>query len=89
MSWARLRNSIEFECNDTGHLYNWAYFVEGGFVKVPFFVPTIFGILSGVGSGTGIFVRSGPIDCNRIYADPSVNSSKFRDQLHVIVTPVG
>ena len=40
----------EFECYDTSHLYNLAHFVEGGPVKPPFFVQTVFGILGGIGS---------------------------------------
>ena len=41
---------FEFECYDTAHLYNLAYFVEKGMVKPPFFVQTIFGILGGLGT---------------------------------------
>jgi hypothetical protein len=48
-----------------------------------------FGILRGTGSDTSLFGRSGPVDCEHIYADPSVNCSKFIDPLHVIVTPAG
>src|SRR4030081_1927362 len=64
--WIRLRNSIAFECNDAGYLYNLAHLVKGGSVKVPWFVPTIFGILRGVGSATTIFVRSGAVDCDHL-----------------------
>ncbi len=42
---------FEFECYDTAHLYNLAYFVDKGTVKPPFFVQTIFGILGGLGTG--------------------------------------
>jgi uncharacterized protein (DUF849 family) len=41
---------FEFECYDTAHLYNLAYFVDKGTVKPPFFVQTIFGILGGLGT---------------------------------------
>src|ERR1700680_3701656 len=68
--WIRLQNSIAFECNDAGYLYHLAHLVEGGFVKVPWLVPTILGILRGVGSDTSIFVRSAAVDCDRTYADP-------------------
>lgn len=40
---------FEFECYDTGHLYNLAHFVERGLVKPPFFVQSVFGILGGIG----------------------------------------
>ncbi|QIL73984.1 3-keto-5-aminohexanoate cleavage protein (plasmid) [Diaphorobacter sp. HDW4B] len=40
----------EFECYDTAHLYNLAYFVDKGLVKAPFFVQTVFGLLGGIGS---------------------------------------
>jgi uncharacterized protein (DUF849 family) len=40
----------EFECYDTSHLYNLAYLVDRGFVKAPFFVQTVFGILGGIGT---------------------------------------
>ncbi|MCB8883868.1 3-keto-5-aminohexanoate cleavage protein [Acidisoma cellulosilytica] len=41
---------FEFECYDTGHLYNLAHFVDRGLVKPPFFVQTVFGILGGIGT---------------------------------------
>lgn len=41
---------FEFECYDTSHLYNLAYFVDRGLVKAPFFVQTVFGILGGIGT---------------------------------------
>jgi uncharacterized protein (DUF849 family) len=41
---------FEFECYDTGHLYNLAHFVDRGLVKPPMFVQTIFGILGGIGA---------------------------------------
>lgn len=40
----------EFECYDTAHLYNLAYFVEEGLVKPPFFIQTVFGLLGGIGA---------------------------------------
>jgi uncharacterized protein (DUF849 family) len=41
---------FEFECYDTSHLYNLAYFLERGLVQPPLFVQTAFGILGGIGS---------------------------------------
>jgi uncharacterized protein (DUF849 family) len=41
---------FEFECYDTAHLYNLAYFVDAGLVKAPLFVQTVFGILGGIGT---------------------------------------
>ena len=41
---------FEFECYDTGHLYNLAHFLDRGLVKPPLFVQTIFGILGGIGA---------------------------------------
>lgn len=41
---------FEFECYDTSHLYNLAYFADRGLVKAPFFVQTVFGILGGIGT---------------------------------------
>jgi uncharacterized protein (DUF849 family) len=40
---------FEFECYDTSHLYNLAYFLDRGLVKAPLFVQTVFGILGGIG----------------------------------------
>lgn len=40
---------FEFECYDTGHLYNLAHFVDEGLIKPPFFIQSIFGILGGMG----------------------------------------
>jgi uncharacterized protein (DUF849 family) len=40
---------FEFECYDTGHLYNLAHFLDRGLVKPPLFVQTVFGILGGIG----------------------------------------
>ena len=44
-----LGTRFEFECYDTGHLYNLAHFADRGLVKPPFFVQAIFGILGGIG----------------------------------------
>jgi uncharacterized protein (DUF849 family) len=41
---------FEFECYDTGHLYNLAHFVDRGIVKPPFFIQSIFGLLGGIGN---------------------------------------
>ena len=40
---------FEFECYDTGHLYNLHHFLERGLVKPPLFIQTVFGILGGIG----------------------------------------
>src|SRR3954451_22214027 len=40
---------FEFECYDTAHLYNLAYFLDRGLVQPPLFVQTVFGILGGIG----------------------------------------
>jgi uncharacterized protein (DUF849 family) len=40
----------EFECYDTAHLYNLAYFVERKLVKPPYFVQTVFGLMGGIGA---------------------------------------
>jgi len=40
---------FEFECYDTGHLYNLHYFLQQGLVKPPLFIQTVFGILGGIG----------------------------------------
>ncbi|MBS0442282.1 MAG: 3-keto-5-aminohexanoate cleavage protein [Proteobacteria bacterium] len=47
---ARNDTRFEFECYDTGHLYNLAHFADRGLVKAPFFVQTVFGILGGIGT---------------------------------------
>jgi uncharacterized protein (DUF849 family) len=41
---------FEFECYDTGHLYNLAHVLDRGLVKPPLFVQTVFGILGGIGA---------------------------------------
>ncbi|MDB5738551.1 MAG: hypothetical protein JWO65_2219, partial [Sphingomonas bacterium] len=45
-----LGTRFEFECYDTAHLYNLAYFLDRGLVKAPLFIQTCFGILGGIGS---------------------------------------
>jgi uncharacterized protein (DUF849 family) len=40
---------FEFECYDTGHLYNLAHFLDRGVVEPPLFVQAILGILGGIG----------------------------------------
>ena len=40
----------EFECYDTSHLYNLAYFYSEGLVQAPLFIQTCFGLLGGIGS---------------------------------------
>ncbi|MBE7464510.1 MAG: 3-keto-5-aminohexanoate cleavage protein [Planctomycetes bacterium] len=40
---------FEFECYDTGHLYNLAHFLDRKLVRPPIFIQTIFGILGGIG----------------------------------------
>jgi uncharacterized protein (DUF849 family) len=41
---------FEFECYDTGHLYNLSHFLDRKLVKPPLFVQTVFGILGGIGT---------------------------------------
>lgn len=41
---------FEFECYDLGHLYNLAWLIDQGWVKPPFFVQMVFGVLGGVGA---------------------------------------
>lgn len=41
---------FEFECYDTGHLYNFAHFADRGLVKPPFFVQAIFGVTGAHGT---------------------------------------
>jgi len=41
---------FEFECYDTAHLYNLAYYLDKGLVKGPLFVQTVFGLLGGIGA---------------------------------------
>ena len=42
--------SFEFECYDTAHLYNLAYFLDRKLATPPLFVQTVFGILGGIGN---------------------------------------
>lgn len=48
---------FEFECYDLGHLYNLMWVIEQGWVKPPFFVQMVFGILGGVGADLGNLVH--------------------------------
>ncbi|QCY09407.1 3-keto-5-aminohexanoate cleavage protein [Pseudomonas sp. MPC6] len=41
---------FEFECYDLGHLYNLAWVIDQGWIKPPFFVQMVFGVLGGVGA---------------------------------------
>ena len=41
---------FEFECYDLGHLYNLAWLIDQGWMKPPFFVQMVFGVLGGVGA---------------------------------------
>lgn len=41
---------FEFECYDLGHLYNLAWIIEQGWVKPPFLIQMVFGVLGGVGA---------------------------------------
>src|SRR5258708_33084290 len=41
---------FEFECYDSGHLYNLAYCLDRKIVEPPLFVQSIFGILGGIGA---------------------------------------
>jgi uncharacterized protein (DUF849 family) len=41
---------FEFECYDTGHLYNLRHFLDRGLVKPPLFIQSVFGILGGIGT---------------------------------------
>jgi uncharacterized protein (DUF849 family) len=40
----------EFECYDTSHLYNLAYFLDEELVTPPLFVQTVFGLMGGIGA---------------------------------------
>jgi uncharacterized protein (DUF849 family) len=40
----------EFECYDTSHLYNLAYFLDAGLVAPPLFIQTVFGLMGGIGA---------------------------------------
>lgn len=48
-SLSEANTRFEFECYDTGHLYNLHYFLQIGLVKPPLFIQTVFGILGGIG----------------------------------------
>ena len=59
---------FEFECYDLGHLYNLAYFVDKGFVKPPFFVQMVFGVLGGVGADLDNLMHMHTI-ANKLFGD--------------------
>ena len=40
----------EYECYDTGHLYNLAFFIRKGIIKPPVWMQFVTGILGGIGS---------------------------------------
>jgi uncharacterized protein (DUF849 family) len=40
----------EFECYDTSHLYNLAYFLDENLVTPPLFIQTVFGLMGGIGA---------------------------------------
>jgi uncharacterized protein (DUF849 family) len=40
---------FKIECDDIGHLYTLAHFVDRGLVKPPLFIQSVFGILGGIG----------------------------------------
>ncbi len=41
---------FELECYDVGHLYNLAHVIDMGWIKPPFFIQTIFGVLGAIGA---------------------------------------
>lgn len=41
---------FEFECYDTSHLHNLAWFWREGLVRPPLFIQTVFGLLGGIGA---------------------------------------
>ena len=46
---AQNNTRFEIECYDIGHLYTLRHFADRGFVKAPFFIQSVFGILGGIG----------------------------------------
>lgn len=59
---------FEFECYDLGHLYNLAWLVDQGWVKPPFFVQMVFGILGGAGADLDNLVHMHTI-ADRLFGD--------------------
>ena len=59
---------FEFACNDVGHLYTLAHFLDRGLAKPPLFVQTIFGILGGLGADPDnlLFMRR---TADRLFSD--------------------
>jgi len=59
---------FEFECYDLGHLYNLAWVVDQGWVKPPFFIQMVFGILGGAGADLENLVHMHKI-ADRLFGD--------------------
>ncbi|MER8587062.1 3-keto-5-aminohexanoate cleavage protein [Mesorhizobium sp. M1338] len=59
---------FEFECYDLGHLYNLAWIIDQGWLKPPFFVQMVFGILGGVGADFDNLVHMHTI-ANKLFGD--------------------
>lgn len=59
---------FEFECYDLGHLYNLAWLIDQGWVKPPFFVQMVFGILGGVGADLDNLMHMHTI-ANKLFGD--------------------
>jgi uncharacterized protein (DUF849 family) len=62
---------FEFECYDTGHLYNLAYLLDHGLVKPPLFVETAFGVLGGIGPDAENLVHTRSI-ADRLFGEDYV-----------------
>lgn len=59
---------FEFECYDLGHLYNLAWFVNQGWVKPPFFIQMVFGLLGGAGADLENLVHMQKV-ADRLFGD--------------------
>jgi uncharacterized protein (DUF849 family) len=59
---------FEFECYDTGHLYNLAHFLDRGVVQPPLFVQAILGILGGIGPDVENLVHMKSV-ADRLFGD--------------------
>jgi len=59
---------LECECYDVGHLYNVAYFVERGLLKLPVIIQTVFGFSSGIGVDPANVVHMRTI-ANQLFGD--------------------
>lgn len=62
---------FEFECYDTGHLYNLAHFLDRKLVTPPLFVQSIFGLLGGTGADTENLMHSKRI-ADKLFGDDYV-----------------